>query len=94
MVRSRIQFLGPRYLGPLNQSQTWKASSKTRATMITTRIRGDRYLSMTFLASVKSLRSGPVKGVTRFRRMTPLMRPSKSQKIITAILARTRRRKR
>ena len=69
--------------------------SAAAANMITiTKKTGDRYLLAILNASVIRCRSGPVKGVTRFARSTPLIIPSTSQKIARRVLIKTLRRTR
>ena len=54
----------------------------------------DRYFVTTFAPSLKFRKSGPVNGVTRFARITPLMMPSSSQKQLITSRTSTRLRNR
>ena len=69
-------------------SQTRPAIKSRNRMMTTITMPTDRYLFRIRRVSVTSFRSGPVKGVTRQARTTPLMMPSTSQMDIIRIRAK------
>src|SRR5699024_5859276 len=74
--------------GALNQNQIRNPTKAARATIMPISSPTEIYFPTIFPASDRSDRSGPVKGVTRFIRTTPLIIPSSSQREKAITLAK------